>query len=130
MSDFETNRRDFLQSAAVAGCALGAGPSLITPDAAVARNDVQDTERLGGQNMRVTLTVNRQQRSLEIDARTTLLDALREHIGLTGTKKRLRSRAVRRLHGAAEWPAHQFLPHARGDVGRRRHHHHRGTSLG
>jgi xanthine dehydrogenase YagT iron-sulfur-binding subunit len=87
MSDFETNRRDFLQSAAVAGCALGAGPSLITPDAAVARNDVQDTERLGGQNMRVTLTVNRQQRSLEIDARTTLLDALREHIGLTGTKK-------------------------------------------
>jgi hypothetical protein len=34
MSHFETNRRDFLQSAAFAGCALGAGSSLITPDGA------------------------------------------------------------------------------------------------
>jgi xanthine dehydrogenase YagT iron-sulfur-binding subunit len=37
--------------------------------------------------MRVTLNVNQQQRSLELDTRTTLLDTLREHIGLTGTKK-------------------------------------------
>ena len=35
----------------------------------------------------VTLRVNDATRSLKIDARTTLLDALREHIGLTGTKK-------------------------------------------
>jgi xanthine dehydrogenase YagT iron-sulfur-binding subunit len=35
----------------------------------------------------VTLTVNGQQRRVSLDARTTLLDALREHVGLTGAKK-------------------------------------------
>ena len=35
----------------------------------------------------VTLRVNGGDRSLTIDARTTLLDALREHTGLTGSKK-------------------------------------------
>src|SRR6478752_2838441 len=35
----------------------------------------------------VALTVNGQLRRLEIDLRTTLLDALREHLHLTGTKK-------------------------------------------
>jgi xanthine dehydrogenase YagT iron-sulfur-binding subunit len=35
----------------------------------------------------VTLTINRQRRSLSLDARTTLLDALRDHLQLTGSKK-------------------------------------------
>jgi len=35
----------------------------------------------------VTLRVNGDRKSLDIDARTTVLDALREHIGLTGSKK-------------------------------------------
>ena len=35
----------------------------------------------------VTLQVNGGSKPLTIDARTTVLDALREHIGLTGTKK-------------------------------------------
>jgi xanthine dehydrogenase YagT iron-sulfur-binding subunit len=35
----------------------------------------------------VTLRVNGDNRSLNIDVRTTLLDALREHVGLTGSKK-------------------------------------------
>nr|WP_245440688.1 (2Fe-2S)-binding protein [Mesorhizobium sanjuanii] len=35
----------------------------------------------------VTLTVNGAVHALSIDARTSLLDALREHIGLTGAKK-------------------------------------------
>ncbi|MEP9386784.1 (2Fe-2S)-binding protein [Mesorhizobium sp. KR9-304] len=35
----------------------------------------------------VTLTVNGADHALSIDARTSLLDALREHIGLTGAKK-------------------------------------------
>lgn len=37
--------------------------------------------------MAVNLTVNGTQYALEIDTRTTLLDALREHLHLTGTKK-------------------------------------------
>jgi xanthine dehydrogenase YagT iron-sulfur-binding subunit len=35
----------------------------------------------------VTLRVNGEDKSLQIDVRTTVLDALREHAGLTGTKK-------------------------------------------
>ena len=37
--------------------------------------------------MPVTLSVNGKARRLEVDTRTTLLDALREHLQLTGTKK-------------------------------------------
>ena len=36
---------------------------------------------------KVTLTVNGTQHALELDTRTSLLDALREHLDLTGTKK-------------------------------------------
>jgi xanthine dehydrogenase YagT iron-sulfur-binding subunit len=36
---------------------------------------------------RITLTVNGAARQLEVAPWTTLLDALREHLGLTGTKK-------------------------------------------
>jgi xanthine dehydrogenase YagT iron-sulfur-binding subunit len=38
-------------------------------------------------NLIVTLTVNGRRLALELDPRVTLLDALREHLGLTGTKK-------------------------------------------
>jgi len=37
--------------------------------------------------MAVQLTVNGQKRQLNVDTRVTLLDALREHLRLTGTKK-------------------------------------------
>lgn len=37
--------------------------------------------------MQTTITVNGQARSLDLDPRTTLLDALREHLLLTGSKK-------------------------------------------
>jgi len=36
---------------------------------------------------RLSFTVNGEPRALEVDNRTTLLDALREHLHLTGTKK-------------------------------------------
>src|SRR5437588_2492704 len=42
---------------------------------------------IGTQNVEVTLTVNGRVRQLELDSRTSLLDALREHLHLTGTKK-------------------------------------------
>ena len=51
----------------------------------VTRSEAQShasTGRLG-----VTLTVNGAAHALSLDARTSLLDALREHIGLTGAKK-------------------------------------------
>jgi xanthine dehydrogenase YagT iron-sulfur-binding subunit len=39
------------------------------------------------ETVRVVLAVNGRRRRLELDARTSLLDALREHLGLTGSKK-------------------------------------------
>jgi xanthine dehydrogenase YagT iron-sulfur-binding subunit len=39
------------------------------------------------QNAAIALTVNGRVRPLELDPRTSLLDALREHLHLTGTKK-------------------------------------------
>lgn len=38
-------------------------------------------------NIPVTMVVNGQARQFSVDVRTSLLDALRDHLGLTGTKK-------------------------------------------
>ena len=50
---------------------------------------VADTraETASVQKENVRLTVNGRQHALDLDPRTTLLDALREHLALTGTKK-------------------------------------------
>jgi xanthine dehydrogenase YagT iron-sulfur-binding subunit len=50
---------------------------------------VADTraETASVQKENVRLTVNGRQHALDLDSRTTLLDALREHLALTGTKK-------------------------------------------
>ncbi|NDU99389.1 2Fe-2S iron-sulfur cluster-binding protein [Pseudoroseicyclus tamaricis] len=37
--------------------------------------------------MQIDLTINQKSYSLELDSRVTLLDAIREHVGLTGSKK-------------------------------------------
>ncbi|MFP7571759.1 2Fe-2S iron-sulfur cluster-binding protein [Marivita sp. S2033] len=37
--------------------------------------------------MEMTLNINGEARALDVDPRTTLLDALRNHLGLTGSKK-------------------------------------------
>ena len=44
----------------------------------------QDSDRI---NIRLRLRVNGELREFEADPRATLLDALREHLGLTGSKK-------------------------------------------
>ena len=41
----------------------------------------------GSTDVSVVLHVNGRQRLLQLDSRVTLLDALREHLGLIGTKK-------------------------------------------
>src|SRR5215470_30365 len=86
-----TRRRSLLQSAALASCALGMESSLMARITAVGEDSAQSNARQdtpsGGERMQVTLTVNKLQHVLDLDTRTTLLDALREHIGLTGTKK-------------------------------------------
>ena len=71
-----TSRRRFLETAGVATLVLASPPVLA--DIGGNRVDAQ-------QNVR--LTVNGRQYALDLDPRTTLLDALREHLALTGTKK-------------------------------------------
>ena len=76
------HRRHFLQATA-AGAAFGAVPvagQVPMPEAAAARERGAATQHL-------TLNVNGRPYALQVEPRVTLLDALREYIGLTGTKK-------------------------------------------
>jgi xanthine dehydrogenase YagT iron-sulfur-binding subunit len=74
------NRRKFMAGAAVTAVApLVARSAETAGDAPAPRELWRPVE--------VRLEVNGSSRLLMIDTRTTLLDALREHIGLTGTKK-------------------------------------------
>ncbi|WP_437373199.1 aldehyde dehydrogenase iron-sulfur subunit PaoA [Inquilinus limosus] len=70
-------RRDLMIGTA-ASAAMTAAPSVAEAQAGAA----------GAQTLsKVSFSVNGQVRHLELDTRTTLLDALREHLHLTGTKK-------------------------------------------
>ena len=77
MSNSPVTRRGLLGTGAALGALAGtarAQPSPASPGAAPMTVDVG-------------LTVNGAHHELKVDPRTTLLDLLREHLGLTGTKK-------------------------------------------
>jgi len=76
------SRRAFNKTV-VAGVAASAGASWM----AFADTAPVQAQATADQAMEVMFTVNGQTRRLLVDPRTTLLDALREHLGLTGTKK-------------------------------------------
>ena len=79
----DLSRRDFLEQA-TAGAAL-VGASLAT---AVPAEDVSPQHRAPGDDaMAVVLIVNGAKHERMLEPRVTLLDALREYVGLTGTKK-------------------------------------------
>jgi xanthine dehydrogenase YagT iron-sulfur-binding subunit len=75
------NRRAFMAAAA--------GTAVVTPFVARAAGPSPNspTPQDASFPVSVTLRVNGEDKSLKLDARTTVLDALREHIGLAGTKK-------------------------------------------
>ena len=76
------SRRRFLGASATAAAAI---PAL----ARAAQNGPPPPEKVenASAEIAVSLVVNGALQRLTIDPRTTLLDALREHVGLTGTKK-------------------------------------------
>jgi len=77
-------RRGLLTGSAAA--ALGSATGLLAPQpASAAPIDAPVPDPRGA--LAVDLTVNGEGHRLQIDPRTTLLDALREHLGLTGTKR-------------------------------------------
>ena len=59
----------------------------VAPEAASAAAPAVAGERGAATTMPVTLNVNGTDHALALDPRTTLLDALREHLGMTGSKK-------------------------------------------
>ena len=73
--DLSLSRRD-LMAAGAASAAVVSAPAVASAAPSDAPSMVQ-----------VAFKVNGQKRSLNLDTRTTLLDALREHLKLTGTKK-------------------------------------------
>ncbi len=79
-----TSRRNFLGQALTAAGTAIAAPSLLN-QATVAKEE-QAMQAPEGE-MAVTLNVNGETRSLTIEPRVTLLDALRERLELTGSKK-------------------------------------------
>ncbi|RKK01528.1 aldehyde dehydrogenase iron-sulfur subunit [Pseudoroseomonas wenyumeiae] len=78
--DFESSRRVLLVGAVTAA----AVPVLPTATKAQAPAPNPPTAPVAA---KVSLTVNGKPAALELDTRTTLLDALREHLHLTGSKK-------------------------------------------
>src|SRR4051812_115008 len=80
----ETRRR-FLKQVAGTGVAVGFGPALMGIGSLAAAETAQSGTVIAP--ARVRLKINGQEHALEIDPRTTLLDALREHLQLTGSKK-------------------------------------------
>ena len=75
------NRRTFMATAA--GTALAVPLTARAAGTAATSSMPQDPTL----PVEVILKVNGQGKSLALDARTTMLDALREHLGLTGSKK-------------------------------------------
>ena len=76
-------RRQVLETGAVAGAALLTG----VPQAAHALDAAEAAAQKPIEPVDVTLVINGQSHQMRLDPRTTLLDALREHLALTGTKK-------------------------------------------
>lgn len=78
-------RRNFLGQALTAAGTVIAAPSLLNQ--ATAAQTGKPTPAPGKGEMSVTLNINGKQQTLAIEPRVTLLDALRERLELTGSKK-------------------------------------------
>jgi len=77
----DPSRRSFVLGSAAAAAAIVVSPILgAAPEGA-------EKPKVDPNAIPVALTVNGMRHELRLDPRTTLLDALREHLDLTGTKK-------------------------------------------
>ncbi len=85
------NRRDFLAGTGAVGAALVASQWFAPVARTLAADDAPaigaDGLPTGAETVALKLRINGTDQTLEIDPRVTLLDALRERLNLTGTKK-------------------------------------------
>jgi xanthine dehydrogenase YagT iron-sulfur-binding subunit len=83
VNSFDPTRRELMKITAAASGALAMGQVL---PAAIAATQTQGASA-GTAVLNVVLKVNGKEHALSLDPRTTLLDALREQLHLTGSKK-------------------------------------------
>ncbi len=76
------SRREFMTGSAVSVAGLAVAGSVSDPAPAVQPSDIAGPEAVA-----VTLNINGRDHTLKVEPRVTLLDALRNHLDLTGAKK-------------------------------------------
>lgn len=84
LHDVKLTRRDMIVASGVSAASAASGSLVAAPLQAVVGGGPQP-EKIS--TMPVSFEINGKPVTLELDTRTTLLDALREHLKLTGTKK-------------------------------------------
>jgi xanthine dehydrogenase YagT iron-sulfur-binding subunit len=78
----DVSRRSFIQTAAT----VGGATLLSAPQIALAQQQIESTDGRP-RKIQTKLTVNDKPYTLALDSRTSLLDTLRDQLGLTGSKK-------------------------------------------
>ena len=91
------SRRVFLKTVSASSVAAG----VIAPGESDAQTG---PAAVGPGEVPIQLTIDGQARTLKVEPRMTLLDAMRERLDLTGAEARLRPRQLRRLHRAHRRP--------------------------
>src|SRR5882724_965419 len=79
-------RRKFIKQVAGTSVAIAIGPNLLG-SASLGETDSTSAGRATGDSVRVNLKINGKQYAIDVDPRVTLLDAIRERLQLTGSKK-------------------------------------------
>src|SRR5438045_7883639 len=81
-------RRRFIRRMAETGAAITIGPSFLAASSHATEQSVSASAAApNGDSIKVTLKINGKEYPVDVDPRTTLLDALRERLHLTGSKK-------------------------------------------
>ena len=114
------SRRRFLEGTGAVLAASTAAPALAAqrPTLPPAPPPFDSAQGRPAARTRIRLTINGVAQRIEVEDRWTLVEVLRDQRRPDRHQDRLRSRRVRRLHGAARRPAGVLLQPARG-LGRR-----------
>ena len=124
-------RRQFIGSVTAAGAGVVVAPAFLqSAPAAEKASASASSGPTGSATIPVKLSVNGKEHSLELDPRVTLLDALRERLDLTGTKKGCDHGQCGACTVLVNGRRDQLLPGARGRARRRRNHDDRGPGEG
>lgn len=84
MTGREWTRREFLEASSIMAGGLVAGASSVAAETARGQAAAPGAKK---DEMDITVKINGEVRALSVDPRTSLLDALRERLHLTGTKE-------------------------------------------